>query len=131
MRFKPVGVIILLMVGLVAAYSPPVYNAVNLVLEGGYNPPAYNAIQLILGGAAAPSDPCEAPASGNFTINSTDNCQINDTTIDLTPDGILFTDDGSITFRRCTLLVGFFERVPGDGGTNTVITAFNTNTTIK
>lgn len=74
-------------------------------------------------------DSCTPPASGTWTINSTDNCLISSETINV--DYIYFTDDGTIIFDDCIINTKAFERKSGDGGTDTIITLYSTYTTIK
>lgn len=45
----------ILLISFVSAYTPPIYNNINLVLNSNYVPPIYNNINLVLGTAATPS----------------------------------------------------------------------------
>lgn len=76
------------------------------------------------------SGSCTPPASGDWEINSADNCVISDDTINI--DDITFINDGTITFDNCIINVKSFERKSSDAGTDTVITITNNcNVTIK
>jgi len=79
------------LIGIVFAYTAPIYNDIDLVLENGYTAPTYNNIDLVLG---VVSDTCTY-SSGNWEVNCNDNCSIT-TNVDLTGNTLIISGgDGS------------------------------------
>ena len=133
MKWKLLIVVCLGLVTLLSAilaYTPPDYDDIELTLNIPYVPDSYDDITLTLGEVAAPpSDTCDSGV-GNWSINSADNCTIENQTIELAPDGIYYYDTGFIIFRNCNLTIGFFERGPVAGVNYTNISIYDTNITI-
>jgi len=64
----------------ISAYTAPVYNSVNFTLSDGYTAPVYNSVNFTLSETDV-TDSCTYSGSGDWTIQISDNCTINDNTL--------------------------------------------------
>ena len=71
--------LILVLVNILSAYTPPSYTNVTLILnETAYVPPSYDDVTLVLETAAAPPiDSCSCPSpAANWYMDISDNCNV-------------------------------------------------------
>ncbi len=86
----------ILLSGMVFAYTAPTYSSIDLVLESDYTAPTYSSIDLVLGDANS----CTCPGDGNnWEIDLEDYCIISDA-CDLGHGNITFINTGNITFNN-------------------------------
>jgi len=88
--------VFLLPVLFTTAYSAPVSDAINLVLDGDYAADVSDAINLILGITSAPTDTCTYPGSGNWEVDCADNCVIT-TSVDIGSNDLIISGTGTFT----------------------------------
>jgi len=109
------AIVILIIVSLVSAYTPPEPHHVNLVFDTGYTPPDPHHVNLIFADVT-PTDTCTCPGlNQDWEIDMSDYCEIT-SNCDLGTGTLNFTGAGE---TRCNATINTVNL--GDPGSSGIL----------